>query len=379
MSEPVKRLNSRRPFYLTAEGLKRIVLGEVAGAGGTVTLRATGHAARAPKPRRLQGTATSHILAVAHSDRGALDGPAQEAIAAASLLSDAATAVVVLVLGDLAQDIASLGADLIVTMPQGGDSRFNPTLELAVLTAVIARYQPRHILLADNETGGGDLGRRLAAELDAEIATHVVELQRDTVAVYRRGGAVMARRDLPKIILLDPETTDIVLPYVGIGERVNFDLPVTPDGPYLDLGLMAVEASSLALEEADFVVSAGNGVSDVPMLEALAAMFGAAVGASRVAVDDGKFPRAKQVGATGKTVSASVYMAVGISGAVQHLQGIRGCRHVIAINRDAAAPIAKRADLTIVDDAQAVMTALIDARRGRNRAGDAPPASGGRA
>ena len=79
----------------------------------------------------------------------------------------------------------------------------------------------------------------------------------------------------------------------------------------------------VALEEADFIVSAGNGVSDIGAFERLAGAFGAAIGASRVAVDNGHFTRDKQVGATGKTVEASVYIAFGISGAVQHLQGIR--------------------------------------------------------
>ncbi len=117
--------------------------------------------------------------------------------------------------------------------------------------------------------------------------------------------------------------------------------------------------ASIALEEADFIVGAGNGVSNVETLEALARTLGAAVGASRVAVDEGKFPRDKQIGATGKTVTASAYVAVGISGAVQHLQGIKDCRHVIAINRDAGAPIVKRADLTVIGDAEELMQALL--------------------
>jgi electron transfer flavoprotein alpha subunit len=98
---------------------------------------------------------------------------------------------------------------------------------------------------------------------------------------------------------------------------------------------------------------------DMDLFADLAGSLGAATGASRVAVDDGRFPRAKQIGATGKTVQASVYLAVGISGAVQHLQGIKDCRHVIAVNLDASAPIVKRASLTVVEDAQALMRALL--------------------
>jgi electron transfer flavoprotein alpha subunit len=120
-----------------------------------------------------------------------------------------------------------------------------------------------------------------------------------------------------------------------------------------------MDATQVPLEEADFIVGAGNGVRNVATLEALARALGAAVGASRVAVDDGKFSRDKQIGATGKTVRASTYVAVGISGAVQHLQGIKDCRHVIAINRDAGAPIVQRADLTVIGDAEDLMQALL--------------------
>ena len=136
-----------------------------------------------------------------------------------------------------------------------------------------------------------------------------------------------------------------------------------------DLGLETTEANDIALEEADFIVSAGNGVSNVETLENLARTLGAAVGASRVAVDEGKFSRDKQIGASGKSVSATTYFAIGISGAVQHLQGIKDCRHVIAINRDSGAPIVKRADLTVVGDAEELMQALITrVEQARNQA-----------
>jgi electron transfer flavoprotein alpha subunit len=122
-----------------------------------------------------------------------------------------------------------------------------------------------------------------------------------------------------------------------------------------------LDAAELPLEEADFIAAAGNGVSDVALFQELAKALGAATGASRVAVDDGRFARDKQIGATGKTVSANLYLAIGISGAVQHLQGIKDCRYVIAVNRDAAAPIIQRANLSVIEDAQTFMQALLRA------------------
>lgn len=372
MSETIKRINPRRPFIITPAGLKRITLGEKGEAGAALqTPHAAAHGPTA-KPRRLAGEPKTWLLAVAHSERGVLDAHGHQAIAAAALLADRDTGVAVLVLGELNEDLAPVGADLVAAVPACGDGAWLPSLELACLHDLIGCYGPRHILFPDNATGDGELGRRLAADLGAEVAPHVVELKADAVAAYRQGGAQMARRALPRVLLLESDVVDTALPFVGTGKRLDYAPPETPAGPYRDLGLQAIAASELPLEEADFIVSAGNGVGDVPTLEAVARMFGAAVGASRVAVDDGKFPRTKQIGATGKTVQASVYMAVGISGAVQHLQGIKACRHVIAINTDASAPIAKRADLTVVDDAQAVMQALL-AESSRRNAPEAEP------
>jgi len=368
MSDTIARINPRRPFSVTAEGRKRIVLGE-AGQGGAVHLAT--HRADAPKPLRLLGAAQSHILVIAHSTRGSLDAQAQQAIAAAALLADPSTAVTVLVLGELTEDLAPLGADQVLVAAACQRTLFQPDRDLAVATDLIARLDPRHIILPDNASGTGDLGRRLAARLGAATAAHVVELRPDAVATYRQGGALMARRDLPRLILLDADTTDTSLPFRGAGTLTPIDAPAQAESPYAGRGTPPVDATRLGLEEADFIVAAGNGVTDVPTVQALARTFDAAIGASRVAVDDGRFGRDQQVGATGKTVSASVYLALGISGAVQHLQGIKAVRHVIAINTDASAPIAGRADLTVVDDAQAVMTELLEATRGRNFSDDA--------
>ena len=361
----IRRRNPRRPFQTTPEGIRRIVLGEEGEAGASAALPPS-PAGPTPMPLRWSGQASTTLLVVTHSDRGALDGPAREAIAAAAILADDATDALVLVLGDLEEDLAPLGADRILVVPECGNDAFLPDLEVSVLIDVINRFQPRHVLMPDSPTGTGDLGRRVAAALDAEIATHVVELKPDAVARYRRGGTVLARRSLPRIILLDPGAADASLPFRGAGERLDYAAHAVAPGLYRDLGIKPVTGSSLPLEEADFILAAGNGVHDIPILEAVAELFGAAIGASRVAVDDGRFPRDKQVGATGKTVQASVYVAIGISGAVQHLQGIRACRHVIAINQDASAPIVRRADLTIVDDAQAVMQALLEETGQRN-------------
>jgi len=127
----------------------------------------------------------------------------------------------------------------------------------------------------------------------------------------------------------------------------------------LVLNAAAHASAQLRLEEADVIAAAGNGVTDVALFTRLAHALGAATGASRVAVDEGRFSRDRQIGATGTAVSANLYLAIGISGAIQHLQGIRDCRHVIAINKDAGAPMIQRADLSAIGDAQSVMAELL--------------------
>jgi len=362
--DTIKRIDPRRPFSITAEGLKRITLGFVGVAGDAQAGVLGGHREQT-KPRRTTAAAQRSLLVAAHSDRGSLDDHARQTLAAAALLADSTTQVVLLVLGELKDDAAALGADKVIEMPAFDPRAFAPDAALNALAACVAAYSPAHVFLPDNATGDGDLGRRYAAQAKASVAAQVVEIDATHVSVYTQARKAFAVRSLPDVILLAPNAVDARLPFVGAGERVAAEQFLVEDhqktSPYEDLGIEEIDAAQVALEEADFIVSAGNGVTDVPAFERLASTVGAAIGASRVAVDDGKFPRDKQIGATGKTVDASIYIAFGISGAVQHLQGIKDCRHVIAVNLDASAPIAKRANLTIIGDAQETISALTDA------------------
>jgi electron transfer flavoprotein alpha subunit len=356
----IKRIDPRRPFSITAEGLRRITLGET-GVAMDYALTHGGHR-DLHKPLRTTAAPERFMLVVAHTDRGSLDDHARQALAAAALLADPSTHVALLCFGEFKDDAAALGADQLIELPAFDRRVFAPDAELQALSACVAAYAPVHIFMPDNATGDGDLGRRYAARSRASVATHVVEIDATHVAVHVQARRAVAVRALPKVILLAPNAVDARLPFVGAGERVTApDVTASQTNTCQDLGIEDIDAAQVALEEADFIVSAGNGVSDVTAFERLASAVGAAIGASRVAVDDGKFSRDKQIGATGKTVDASVYIAFGISGAVQHLQGIKDCRHVIAVNLDASAPIAKRANLTIIGDAAETIAALTEA------------------
>jgi len=343
----------------TQSGIKRIVLSVPEAAENIPEV----------KPLRTPTKPKNFFLTVTHADRGMLDDHANQVIASAAILADKETAVVALVLGELREEIASLGADKVMVRPEFDYQIFQPDAELACVLKVIDSVKPSRIFMPDNMIGDGELGRRLiATQPSKSAATHVIEIDAKHVASYQAGGSLLAYADLPEIILLAPNTAETNLPFIASAipdeqlKSISYTFKESNSDykdPYKNLGMLPVASATIALEEADFIVSAGNGVSNVETLETLAHSLDAAIGASRVAVDDGKFPRDKQIGASGKTVSASAYLAIGISGAVQHLQGIKDCRHVIAINRDNSAPIVKRADLTIIGDAEEIMQSLI--------------------
>ncbi|NDY91764.1 electron transfer flavoprotein subunit alpha/FixB family protein [Ideonella livida] len=382
-----RRVDPRRPVLITPQGLRRIVLGGTEGERG---LRAVAHAS-APKTPRLQGEPRGCLLVLAHPDGGGLDEHAREAVAAAALLARADEAVVLLMpwsaplpdaeaVAAVASGLAAaaLGVDRLELLPLTAD-----TAAPALLQAVAQRWQalaPRLVLAADR---GEDalLGRRLAVRLGLACATEVVEINAQQVRVRDLGGpgrpagdATAALADL-QLLLLARQVARTELPFTGLGQALGLPRPAPQALPGLqDLGVSAGQAQQVALEEAEFILAAGQGVRDVALFHRLAQALGAAVGASRVAVDAGHFPRSQQIGATGRTVQARGYLALGISGAVQHLQGIRECRHVMAVNTDPAAPMVQRAELTLVADVQALMQALLEQLQAE-AAPDARPAA----
>jgi electron transfer flavoprotein alpha subunit len=344
-----KRINPHRSSKIAPTGLPRIVL------AAPSLVEAHDNV----KPLRTIKNPNKNFLVITHSNNGVLDDHARQAIAAAAILADAATEVLAIILGELNKSLADTGADKVMVLPDLNAEKFHPDVELARLTALIESINPSHIFMPDNFVDG-DLGRRLIASQPQKTATtQVVEIDSSHVA-NQSGASLLIQNALPEIVLLAKDAVDAHLPFASLAQRAEAKISsVKTSAHYQDLGLQSIAATEIALEEADFIVSAGNGVQQVATFETLAHALQASIGASRVAVDDGKFTRDKQVGATGKTVSASAYVAIGISGAVQHLQGIKDCRHVIVINRDNSAPIVKRADLSVIGDAEEIMQALI--------------------
>lgn len=351
----VRRVDPRRPAIITPAGLRRIVLGSSEGE------RISTNRLDAPVAKAARSAGPFHraTMVVARAERGALGDAARQAVAAAAILASADTEVILAVLGPCHDDVAALGADRLLVAEDFEANRYQPAACVQWLQGLQAAWAPQHWLFADSGFDG-QLGRRFAVQAGLGLACGVVELGADSLRVPAGAGQDWLRPHA-QVMLLAKGVASTKLPFVGLGVREPaLPVPAISERGIEDLGVQAGDPKTLALEEADFILAAGNGVTDLPLFHSLALEVGAAVGASRVAVDDGRFARAQQIGATGKTVSASAYLALGISGAVQHLQGIKDCRHVIAVNLDASAPIARRADLTVVEDSAALMRALLE-------------------
>jgi len=236
---------------------------------------------------------------------------------------------------------------------------YTPELRVAALAQVEKEYAPRHWLLPDSVAAGFELGCRLAARIGERPATQAWQVSSEQTICRGAGGTIDITRQTPRLLLLaeecaEPidETRHEVLP-------VGLDSAVAVKASIRDCGQVAVDPNAIPLAEAEFILSAGNGVHDWAQFHQAAELLGATEGASRVAVDDGHMPRFRQVGATGTWVTARVYVAVGISGAIQHLQGIGQCDKVIAINTDLGCDMVKRAALSIIADSGEVLAELI--------------------
>lgn len=314
----------------------------------------------APEPRapelRLVPEPAFLVLAVADVPGGHLSVHDRQVLGAARLLADAGGGAVVLLGGTLPQDAGAAGADRIACLPEADD----PDRRAGELMAAIAALRPRHVLWPESRIGG-DLARRVAVRMGEGLFCGAEQVSARAVARPARGRRVEQRREPPALLTLAEGAAAPHGRTVHEARPIDLPLPARLDFESAILSIEEVPAdpATVPLGEAEFVVSAGNGVTDFATFASLAQALGATPGASRMVCDAGLMPRAAQVGASGTVLSARCYFALGIAGAPQHLQGIAGCEHVVAVNTDLHAAMIERAGLAVVADAQAVMPALL--------------------
>ena len=306
----------------------------------------------------------TNVLAVLEQRDGSLRKVSLEVLTGARRLADALGGKVealVLAAGAVqgTDQAGAYGADSITTATNAGFARYAPEGYGRAIADHVKAGGYGAVVFAATATGK-DLAPRVAARLGAAFASEVTELSVE-------GGAVVASRPVlagkallkvkaggsPVVVSLRP---NVFTPAQNLKAATAQAVAVPGDaGRVLVKEIKAAPAGSLDVAEAPIVVSGGRGLKEpanFALIEKLVQAFGgrAALGASRAVVDAGWRPHGDQVGQTGKTVSPSLYIAVGISGAIQHLAGMRTAKCIVAINKDKDAPIFKVADYGIVGD-----------------------------
>jgi electron transfer flavoprotein alpha subunit len=300
----------------------------------------------------------SVLVLVEHAE-GAVKKVTLELLTAARSIGDP-VAVVVGAPGSaaaLTDRLAEYGAGTVVVAESDDVAKHLVTPQVAVLAALVESESPAAVLLASSAEGK-EIAARLAIRTGSGILTDAVGLDGDGTATQSIfGGAVVVKsrvRTGTPIVTLRPNSVDAAPAPAQASTR---SVEVTLDDPARGATVLErveeEKGSRPALTDASIVVSGGRGLGsgdNFTLVEALADSLGGAVGASRAATDAGWYPHQNQVGQTGVTVSPQLYLAVGISGAIQHRAGMQTSKTIIAINKDPEAPIFELVDFGVVGD-----------------------------
>lgn len=249
---------------------------------------------------------------------------------------------------------------------------YNPEVWAAAVTQ-IAQEGEAHTILVSASRSGREYSARVAVKLDAPLLEDVIKVEAQGNALQGTKYAYLARvtevyeSDAAlTVVSVKPGAYNPAQPASGAGEQYDVELEL-PQSRTRSTGKVIEKTTRVPLTEADVVITGGRGVGSPEnfskLIEGLADNIGAGVGATRAVVDAGWRPYGEQVGQTGKTVAPKAYIAVGVSGAVQHLSGMGKSKYIVAINKDPEAPIFKNADYGIVGDLHQVLPALIEATR----------------
>ncbi|MFZ9897935.1 MAG: electron transfer flavoprotein subunit alpha/FixB family protein [Gemmatimonadaceae bacterium] len=327
---------------------------------------------------------STNVLAFAETRGGDLRRAALEAVTAARAIADARGGQVHAVLfgapgiGAHAAALGAHGADAVLVVEHAAFAQNNPEAVSATLAARMGAGYGAFVCAAS--ATGKDLAPRVAAKLGVPLASDVTALtvHGEAITVIHPGytGKILQTMTLtasPAVVSVRPGA---YLP--AANAKAGAVESLAPAGDPAAARVRVTEtaagnAAKLDLGEAPVIISGGRGLKEAAnfaLVESLAAAFGnAAVGATRAVTDDGWRPHADQIGQTGRLVSPDLYVACGISGAIQHLAGMRTSKCIVAINKDKDAPIFKAADYGIVGDVLEILPVLTDAVKQAKAAG----------
>jgi electron transfer flavoprotein alpha subunit len=307
----------------------------------------------------------SDVVVVAELSDGKPTKPTLELLTLARRLGNP----VAVVLGDGASDAAArlgeYGAARVLSVVDEALSSYLVAPKSEVLDQVVRAVDAAAVLISSTPEGK-EIAGRLAVRLGAGLITDATDVAADgsTVqSVFAGNWTVKASvtRGIPVITVKPNAISPERAPAAGALEKVEVTISEAAKGARILASEPKAASGRPELTEAAVVVSGGRGTGgDFSAVEGLADALGGAVGASRAAVDSGWYPYAYQVGQTGKTVSPQLYIAAGISGAIQHRAGMQTSKAIVAVNKDPEAPIFAMADLGIVGDLHTVLPAAIE-------------------
>jgi electron transfer flavoprotein alpha subunit len=263
-----------------------------------------------------------------------------------------------------AEDAGRYGAKKLYVASAGA---YNTETYTAAMQAAVTQASPKIVLLGGT-SNGRDLAPRLAARLNVGVASDVDRME-------WTGGTLRARRPVysGKVFatveisgtpaIATTRINAFPAEEAGGGAAEIVEITATGDTKTKVLETKTAEAGEMSIAEADIIVSGGRGLKEAAnfsLIRDVAHAIGGAVGASRATVDAGWIDHQHQVGQTGRVVSPNLYIAAGVSGAIQHLAGMSSSKHIIAINKDPEAPIFRIADLGVVGDLFTILPALAE-------------------
>ena len=307
------------------------------------------------------------VLVFAEIEGGKLKKASREALSIGRKLAEATGGGVAAFANDraAAEEAGRYGAKKLYVAAIGP---YTTEVYAAALQQAISQMQPS-ILLLGGTSNGRDLAPRIATRLNAGVASDVDRLQwadgklRARRPVYSgKAFATVEVSATPAVATTRPNAFPAEESGGGAAEVIDIAVPqLQPKAKLLET--KTPEAGELTVAEADIIVSGGRGLKEAAnfsLIRDLARAIGAAVGASRATVDAGWIDHQHQVGQTGRVVSPNLYIAAGISGAIQHLAGMSSSKHIVAINKDPEAPIFRVADLGVVGDLFQILPALTE-------------------
>jgi electron transfer flavoprotein alpha subunit len=302
------------------------------------------------------------ILAVAELKGDSLKKISRELTSAGRKLGGPVVALLINGTDAHAGELFDAGADTVV---KASLSDYSPQGVASIVTAVAAEKGSK-VILIPHSVQGKDYAGRVAVAMNASVVADIIELKGSESSlevkkpIYSGKAYANIKLSGPAVLTVRPNSQEVLSGYAS-GKVIETTSAGEGNVASKLTNIEMSGGTKVALTDASIIVSGGRGIKGPeswPILQELADTLGAALGASRAAVDAGWIDHSHQVGQTGKTVSPNCYIACGISGAIQHLAGMGSSKYIVAINKDPDAPIFKVATYGIVDDLFKVVPAL---------------------